>query len=267
VKLVSSRDNPLVKRLRALATSAKERRKLEQTIVDGPHLVRAALDAHWPILELVVSERGLERDEILTLQGECGEVPITLLPDALFAHVSPVETPSGMLAVIGVPPEAPLTPRIDTSVLVLDGVQDPGNLGTILRTAAAAGLAHVVLTKGSVQAWSPKVLRAGMGAHFCLTIHEHADATEVLRAFPGQILATRLDAAAIPLFECDLSDPVAWLFGGEGAGLSAELAALATASVMIPMPGAIESLNVGAAAAICLFEQLRQNRATSRPDR
>lgn len=267
MKLISSRDNPLVKRLRSLASSARERRKLEQTIVDGPHLVRAALDAHWPILELVVSERGLERDEILTLQGECGEVPTTVFPDALFAHVSPVETPSGLLAVIGLPLEVPLTRRFDTSILVLDGVQDPGNLGTILRTAAAAGLAHVILTKGSVQAWGPKVLRAGMGAHFCLSIHEQADATEILRTFPGQILATRLDETATPLFECDLSGPVAWLFGGEGAGLSAELDALSTASVMIPMPGGIESLNVGAAAAICLFEQLRQNRFTSRPDR
>lgn len=263
MKHVSSRDNPLVKRLRALSTSARERRKLEQTLIDGPHLVRAALDTHWPIVELVVSEKGLERDEIRNLHAQCGDLPTTVLPDTVFAHVSPVETPSGMLAVIGVPPELALTRRFDTSVLVLDGVQDPGNLGTILRTAAAAGLAHVILTKGSAQAWAPKVLRAGMGAHFCLDIHEHADATDMLRAFPGQILATRLDATAIPLFDCDLSGPVAWLFGGEGAGLSTELAALSTASVMIPMPGGIESLNVGAAAAICLFEQLRQIRLRS----
>lgn len=264
MKRVSSRDNPLIKRLRALSSSARERRKLGQTIADGPHLVRAALEASWPIIELVVSEKGLARDEIVALHGECGDMVTTVLPDALFAHISPVDTPSGLLAVIGLPPDAPLSARIETSLVVLDGVQDPGNLGAILRTAAAAGVAHVILTPGSVQAWAPRVLRAGMGAHFCLAIHEQTDAAEILRSFPGKILATRLDVAASPLFEYDLSGPVAWLFGGEGAGLSAELAARATASVMIPMATRIESLNVAAAAAVCLFEQLRQTRLRAR---
>lgn len=257
MKHLSSRDNPTVKRLHALATSGRERRKAQQTLLDGPHLVRAALDAGWELKELVVSEPGRRRAEIAALLERSGATPVIELTDSLFAHVSPVDTPSGLLAVVDMPPP-PSTGRLDESLVVLDGVQDSGNLGTILRTAAAAGIADVLLTPGCAQAWSPRSLRAGMGAQLVVRVHEHADVAGLLADYPGQILATGLGEGARALYTVDLRGPVAWLLGAEGQGLSPAVAALATATVTIPMAAAVESLNVSAAAAVCLFEQRRQ---------
>lgn len=258
MKAISSRDNPLVKRLHALATSGRERRKLGETLLDGPHLLQAALECSYPLKGLVVSASGVEKAEIAALLGEVGsDVPCHVLPEVLFAHVSPVDTPSGLLAIIDLPAAKPLGTIVE-NLVVLDGVQDPGNLGTILRTAAAAGVRHVLLAEGCAGAWSPRVLRAGMGAHFVLDVHERVDAATWLRGFGGQVLATALSADACSLYELDLRAPVAWVFGGEGQGVSSEVMACATRHVLIPMPGAIESLNVGAAVAVCLFEQARQ---------
>jgi TrmH family RNA methyltransferase len=140
---------------------------------------------------------------------------------------------------------------------MLEDLQDPGNLGSILRSCAAAGIRHVLLSKGSVHAWSPRVLRAGMGAHFALSIHERADLVAAARKFPGRLIATRAGAPQA-VFDADLRGSVGLMFGNEGAGLSAELLATAHAVVSIPMPGTAESLNVAAAAAVCLFERVRQ---------
>lgn len=232
-------------------------------MLDGPHLVAAALDAAWPLRELVVSDRGLASDEIASLLDRCAALAVTHLTDPLFAHVSPVDAPSGLLAVIDLP-ASPAERPFTESLLVLDGVQDAGNLGTILRTAAAAGLSDVLLTSGCAQAWSPRVLRAGMGGHFRLRIHEQVDVGRALRDYPYQILATGLGAGARELYDADLREPVAWLFGAEGRGVSPDVAALATGTVVIPMSGAVESLNVAAAAAVCLFEQVRQRRAAAK---
>ncbi|HRH72077.1 MAG TPA: RNA methyltransferase, partial [Zoogloea sp.] len=158
-----------------------------------------------------------------------------------------------------IPAQPDAGPLVDTCV-VLDGVQDPGNLGTILRTAAAVGVEEVLLTPGCAQAWSPRVLRAAMGAHFGLRLREGCDVAPALAGFPGAILAADL-RDAVELYDMDLRPPVAWLFGSEGQGLSPAVATLATRRVLIPMPGGMESLNVGVAAGVCLFEQLRQRRS------
>jgi TrmH family RNA methyltransferase len=171
--------------------------------------------------------------------------------------VSPVDTPSGLLAIIDLPQSAAPAPLTD-SVVVLDAVQDPGNLGTILRTAAAAGIGRVLLGAGCAQAWSPRVLRAGMGAHFVLAIEDGIDACARLQGYPGRCLATALGEGACSLHALDLRGPVAWLFGAEGQGLSPALLARADQRVIIPMAAGVESLNVGAAVAVCLFEQARQ---------
>lgn len=260
MKAISSRDNPLVKRLHLLAHQARERRRLGETLLDGAHLVQAARAAGLPLHQLIVSDSGYRRDEIAALVAELdgtGDCDCVLLPDALFAHVSPVDSPSGIVAVAR-PPAVQAPPPLDRSLVVLDGVQDPGNLGTILRTAAAAGVRDVLTTVGCTQAWSPRSLRAGMGAQFQLAIHEQIDVVAALADFRGQIVATALDPAARPLYDCDLRGAVAWLFGAEGQGLSAAVRALARTLVIIPMESGVESLNVGAAAAVCLFEQRRQ---------
>jgi TrmH family RNA methyltransferase len=137
-------------------------------------------------------------------------------------------------------------------------------MGSMLRTAAAAGVKHVFLSKGCVFAWSPKVLRAGQGAHFFLAIHEHAALAEIAGVYRGTVATTDVRTGA-SLFEVDLRGPVAWIFGSEGAGVSPELAETAGLRVRVPMPGAVESLNVAAAAAVCLFEQVRQQHARASP--
>jgi len=259
VKSITSRDNPAIKHLHALATSARERRKAGETLLDGAHLLEVALARGVAPLQVVVSDSGKTQPEIASLLQRCAPEALIEVPERLFAHISPVDSPSGVLARITVPavPDGP--PPADTCV-VLDGVQDPGNLGTILRTAAAVGVGDVLLTPGCAQAWSPRVLRAAMGAHFGLRLWEGSDVAAALAGFPGAILAADL-RDAVELYDLDLRAPVAWLFGSEGQGLSAPVAALATRRVLIPMPGGMESLNVGVAAGVCLFEQLRQRRS------
>ena len=143
---------------------------------------------------------------------------------------------------------------------MLEQIQDPGNLGSILRSAAAAGIRDVFLSKKSIFAWSPRVLRAGMGAHFSLSIHEEVDLFDLLSRREGLALATVTDAAT-SIYETRLGGPIAWIFGNEGAGVSAQLMQAADARVYIPMSAATESINVAAAAAVCLFEQSRQRLA------
>jgi TrmH family RNA methyltransferase len=140
---------------------------------------------------------------------------------------------------------------------MLEDIQDPGNLGSILRSAAAAGMRDVYLSRGCVQAWSPRVLRAGMGAHFALNLYEGVDLLGIVRGYTGKVLAAAGDGAT-PYYSADLKGQVALLFGNEGAGLTSELRDAAHASISIPMPGNAESLNVAAAAAVCLFERVRQ---------
>src|SRR5690606_1740771 len=258
MKTITSRDNPLVKRLHALAHSARDRRQLGETVLDGAHLVEAAIQAHWPLKAIVCAESGLTHPEHQRLlDAIAADVPRYLLPDVPFKHVSPVDTPPGVLAIVHLPPSAAPEPRTDSAV-VLDAVQDPGNLGTILRTAAAAGIRRVLLGAGCAQAWSPRVLRAGMGAHFVLQIEDGIDACARLQGYPGRCLATALGEGACALYALDLRGPVAWLFGAEGHGLSPTLLARADQRVIIPMASGVESLNVGAAVAVCLFEQGRQ---------
>jgi TrmH family RNA methyltransferase len=141
--------------------------------------------------------------------------------------------------------------------VLLEDIQDPGNLGAILRSAAAAGVQTIYLSKHCADVWSPKVLRAGMGAHFVLSIQENADLPQVAQGLPGMLIAMSLDADQ-SLFDLQLTGPVAFAVGNEGVGLSTELAQMATQRVKIPMPGAVESLNAAAAAAVCLFERVRQ---------
>lgn len=256
MKHIQSRDNPRFKQLRRLATSPRERRETASTLIDGLHLFRSALDAGVRPKLAIVAERARHHAEVLELLAGQGEA-VLLLADTLFDELSPSESPTGLLGLIDIPPEA--EGRVSGDCLVLDAVQDSGNLGTLLRAAWATGVRDILLTPGCAQAWSPRVLRAGQGAHFSLNIREHCEPAQALSGYPGSIVATRLDAEQA-LYALDLRGPVAWLFGNEGAGLSPAVSALASAAVVIPMPGAAESLNVAMAATVCLFEQMRQRR-------
>ncbi|WP_341679029.1 RNA methyltransferase [Niveibacterium sp. SC-1] len=253
---ISSRDNARYKHLRHLVESARERRVSGQALLDGVHLVDAALHAGLALRELWFSSSRQTQPEHQKLARRASPAPCFVLPEALFKQLSPVETPSGVLALIDVPPVSG-RPDPGADWLLLDGVQDAGNVGTLMRTAAAAGVTEVLLSAQCAQVWSPKVLRAAMGAHFHLRLHEHCDLSAALASYSGQVAVTRLDAAR-SLFELDLRTPVAWIFGAEGQGVSEPLRQRADLGVLVPMAAGVESLNVAACAAVCLFEQRRQ---------
>jgi TrmH family RNA methyltransferase len=259
MKLIHSRDNPLFKGLAKLSGSARQRAKATQALLDGAHLLAAYLDAGKQPLHILLNAAALHHAETALLLDRAADVPVTQLDDRLFADLSELKTPTGILALIDVPQPA-VTIADSSYALLLEDIQDPGNLGSMLRSAAAAGCDAVFLSAGCADAWSPKVLRAAMGGHFALNIHERQDLSSAAKAFPGAVLAASLQARHT-LYECDLRGKVAFVLGNEGAGLSAGLLEMATQAITIPMPGKIESLNVAAAAAVCLFEAARQRHA------
>jgi TrmH family RNA methyltransferase len=255
-KRIAARDNALYKTLARLASSSRARREQGAALLDGPHLV-SAYAASGAIAEtLVASESAYARPEIRALLDGTPARSRVLLTDRLFDSLAQVASPTGILAVVRTPGPAGEPAALETC-LMLESLQDPGNLGSMLRTAVAAGIRQVFLGPGCVFAWAPKVLRAGQGAHFGLSIHERVALAPLAARFQGTVVATDPHAHA-SLFDLDLTGPVAWVFGGEGAGVSPGLAARATVRARIPMPGPAESLNVAAAAAVCLFEQVRQ---------
>jgi TrmH family RNA methyltransferase len=258
MKHISSRDNPFFKELLKLIGSSRQRNKSKLAILDGTHLVQAYLDSGHKPQRLLLTAMALQDREILALLENLSGVPLTRLDDNLFAEISELKTSTGILALIEQPCPSAL-PAHSQFCLLLEDIQDPGNLGSILRSAAAAGCDAVFLSKGCADAWSPKVLRAGMGGHFVLSIHESADLLAVAAAFPGKLLAGSLSAKT-SLYDCDLRGKIAFAVGNEGSGLSESLLALSGQTITIPMPGKVESLNAAAAAAVCLFEAARQRR-------
>jgi TrmH family RNA methyltransferase len=251
IKEVTSRDNPFFRELLALAESRQSRRDKRQTLLDGEHLLFEAMRAGITPRQLVIS------DACVDLQGwqdRLPQVPVTQLSATLFSKLSPVVTPSGVLSVIDIP--ASIYSEQPRFAVLLEDIQEPGNLGAILRTAAAAGVDVVYLSKGCTEAWSPKTLRGSQGGHFGLHIVEGADLKQVEESFSGTVYAAALRSQR-SLYDLPLTGPIAFVFGNEGGGLS-DTILRAAESFSIPMPGSVESLNVAAAAAICLFERNRQ---------
>lgn len=262
MKHISSRDNPLFKELKQLATSSQARRKAGRTLLDGVHLCQAYLDLVGRPPFCVVSEASANQIEVSPIVQACEAARVTCitLPDSLFQSISQVEHGIGLMFVVDTP-EVHAPAALTEGAVLLDELQDPGNMGSILRTAAAAGLKQVFCSKGTVFSWSPKVLRAGMGAHFTLNIVENVDLAALIRSARIPVLATSSHARH-RVYDMNLKKPVAWLFGHEGQGVSEELLALASDTVSIPHLGPVESLNVAASAAVCLFEQVRQRTAS-----
>ena len=259
MKSITSRENALYKELKQLAASSQARRKAGRTLLDGVHLCQTYLQLRGAPPQCVVSETALGNPEVSALVAACEALHghCTVLPDALYGPLSQVEHGVGILFLIETPEQA-LPAALSESAVLLDNLQDPGNVGSILRSAAAAGIRQVYCSGGSVFCWSPKVLRAAMGAHFVLDIFENVDLAALIAASGIAVLATS-GYAEQRLYDVDLRGPVAWLLGHEGQGVAADLLALATHRVVIPHRGRVESLNVAACAAVCFFEQLRQN--------
>lgn len=250
VERVTSRDNPLLVKLRRLARDPAAYRKLGFVWLEGDHLCTALLARGGRPQQAVASESGFERHRALALAAP----RVVVLPDALFATVSMLESPASVGFVL---PHAP-PPALDGAAasVVLDRVQDAGNVGSVLRSASALGFTQVVALRGTAALWSPKVLRAGMGAHFGLRLVEGLE-TDALSALQVPLVATSSHAQAL-LPQAVLPWPCAWVMGHEGQGVRAELAERCALTVRIPQPGGEESLNVAAAAAICLYESARR---------
>ena len=258
MKHITSRDNPQYKTLAKLCHSARERRKAQRIVLEGTHLAQAYTQRFGAPEQFVIAESAVANREIAELLRTHPEVPWLSLSDGLFGELSQLASPAGLLSIARTP--QPHIGRDCRFALLLEDIQDPGNLGTMLRTAAAAGVGCVYLSTGCAFAWSAKVLRAGQGAHFCVDIVEGADLAAVARDFQGSVVAAA-PAASLSLYEADLRGAVAFIVGNEGAGLSADLLTAAAYRVAIPMPGGTESLNAAVAAAVCLFEKLRQDLA------
>jgi TrmH family RNA methyltransferase len=259
MKRLTSRDNPFYKNLKALSGSTQQQRKQGVMLLEGVHLAQAFLAAGRLPDRCVLSESALALAEVQALLAQLETARVTVLPDALYQGLSTLATGAGLLLLAPLPvPAWPV--RIAGDCVVLDGVQDAGNVGSILRSAAAANIRAVFCVSGTAFAWSPKVVRAGMGAHFMLDIVEGLEAADILAQLAVPVAITDSHGASA-VFDTPLAGPLAWVFGNEGAGVSAPWRAAAAHRVTIPQPGGMESLNVAAAAAVCLFEQVRQRRA------
>ncbi|MGV3492625.1 MAG: TrmH family RNA methyltransferase [Ramlibacter sp.] len=242
---IHSRDNALLKDLRRLAQDSTAYRKQGRVWLEGDHLCRAALQrglkpSHAVFQASYWDAVGHEWD------GAGGK--LVTVEDTLFGSISALESPGRMGFVLALPAAAPLQP--DDPTVVLDGLQDAGNVGTILRSAGAFGFRQVLAMKGTAALWSPKVLRAGMGAHFGLALLEGLEPAQ-LEPLSVPLLATSSHRGDF-LHRAKLPWPCAWVFGHEGQGVRPELMERAAQTVRIIQPGGEESLNVGAAAAICL---------------
>jgi len=252
--IITSRDNPLFKRLKKLAESARERRQSRMTLLDGEHLIAAYLEAGGQPQTLIHAASCT--DEVWAqLAVRCTQAKIVALTDTLFAELSPVASPTGLLAEAAwlSPPHNANTPL----VVVLEEIQDPGNLGAMLRTAAAAGATQAVLSKGCHDPWSPKALRGGQGAQFVLPMLINIDLLIWLSEFRGLSVALALNRKS-NFYAQDFRGALAFVAGNEGAGLSQAVIEACRVVAQIPMPGKVESLNASAALAVAVFEAVRQ---------
>lgn len=255
--MITSLQNPKVKWVRALQAKANLRHEENVILVEGVRLLEEAVQAGWRMrLVLHSSVLSARSKEVLTRLRPLCETIEEVSPTVMQA-VSDTETPQGLLAVVSLPPVV-VDSKLDF-VLVVDEVRDPGNLGTILRTAAAAGVQAVFVPPGTVDPYAPKVVRAGMGAHFRLPLWQ-ASWPEMQSRLQGLHVFLADTQGEIRYDEADFCSPLALIIGGEATGASAQARQLATRRVRIPMPGEMESLNAAVAAGILLFEVVRQRR-------
>jgi len=252
IQTISSRDNPLLQQVRKLVRDPGACRKLGQVWLEGEHLLSALVARGGVPDQVLVAESAWARPDLRALAAQARRVAV--LSDALYATVSGLESPSRLGALLALPTPTPL--QAAAATVVLDRLQDAGNVGSILRTASAMGFGQVLALKGTAALWSPKVLRAAQGAHFGLQLHEGLSVDD-LAALQLPLVGTSLQAPGL-LHQSALPQPCAWVFGHEGQGVQAALLARCALTVRIAQPGGEESLNVAAAAAVCLHESVRQ---------
>lgn len=252
IDAITSRDNPALLRLRKLSSEPGGYRKTGSVWIEGDHLLRAARQRGWTPALVVATEAALQEAALRALAESAPRVLV--VPAALFKTLSGLESPAQIGAELALPAAAAIA--ANAASVVLDRLQDAGNVGAILRSAAAFGVRQVLALKGTAALWSPKVVRDGQGAHFGLSLVEGLAADD-LAALAVPLIATSSHTEHV-LSRVALPSPCAWVMGHEGQGVSPALMARCALTVGIPQPGGEESLNVAAAAAICLYESERQ---------
>jgi TrmH family RNA methyltransferase len=251
--VLTSKDNPKVRHWTKLASDARYRKAERRALIEGPHLLHALQASGAQAVAVLVTEQALLRSEIL---GLAGRAP-TVVSEAVFRAIVEADNPPGIAAEIAIP-EA--KPKLGADAVFLEGVQDPSNVGAIMRSAAAFGVGRVVLDRHCADPWSPRALRAGMGGHFGLAIGEADNLSLEIESFQGTVLCA-MPSGGTALRDAGLKGALGWIFGAEGPGVSPATARLAKLRVSIPMAPGSESLNVAASAAICFYEAWVSRRA------
>lgn len=258
--MITSVKNPKVQAVKALQSRAKNRREAKAFIAEGVRLAEEALASKWPVRQAFYTAGLDARGQTLVRMLQAAEAPVEEVSEHVMETISDTKTPQGIL--LELTAQALSLPPQPSLVLILDGIADPGNLGTLLRSAAGAGADAVLVTPGSADAFAPKVMRSGMGAHFRLPVLE-LDWRQISDLIKAHKLAVFLaDANRGPAYDTvDLTQKLALVIGGEAHGLSASAGHLKAQPLQIPMPGRIESLNAATAGSLLLFEAVRQRRA------
>lgn len=256
LEYIASRQNNLVKELKKLAGSKRARSETGLVLSEGTHLLQTMLDAGVRPCVVAVTERLSSDPTTLSLLLACEGARSVSIADAVFDQIAPADSPVGLLALSPLKSSF-MPPDTEIDTLVLESIQDPGNVGSLIRTAVAAGISQIVLSPGCADVWSPRCLRSAQGAQWLARVYTDVPLPVFLQSYQGEVTATVLENGQ-SLYRQNLIQPVAWLFGNEGQGLTEEIMTFARRRITIPMPGAMESLNVNAAAAVCLFEQVRQ---------
>ncbi len=238
-----------------LAGDARYRRAEKRALIEGPHLLAAALQHGTKPLAVLATEEGCSNSEIARLIARSGLKPV-MLAKGVFRGIVDAETPPGLAAEIAIPDGSG---EAAGNAVFLEGIQDPANVGAILRSAAAFGVGRVVLDRACADPWSPKALRAGMGGHFGLQIAQAKDLIGEIEAFKGTVVCT-VPRDGMPLWQATLNGSLGWVFGAEGRGVGQATLRLAKLRVTVPIEVGAESLNVAAAAAVCFYEANRRIR-------
>lgn len=261
--MIESESNPRVKRWKRLAADARAIRREGATLLEGIHLLQVVLEHPEIEVSAVILSADASTDEANYLAEQLASVkdaPVYVLPDRLYNALSPVEHGVGVMCEIKLPETRPASAWAETDALYLDGVQDAGNVGTLIRSAAAAGVRTIVGSPRTAGFWTPRVLRAGMGAHFTVNLVENMPIAAFKEAYKGRLVAADARGGE-NLFLADdytLAGPLCWMMGAEGPGLSQEALEASDLRFWIPIEPGVESLNVGAAAAVCLFDSARR---------
>lgn len=252
--MITSSQNSKIKLVRTLLGRTQERREASAFVVEGVRLVEEAVYSNWEfrfvLYDQTLSDRGKSQVEGLRSRG----VDVEMVSDSLMGSLSETETPQGLLAVLEFS-QLPITNPLDF-VLIADQIRDPGNLGTLLRSAAATGVQAVLLPPETTDAFAPKVVRAGMGAHFRVPIHSMT--WDEIKAQTKTLQMYLADMEGPSCWETDMRQSLALIVGGEAEGASAQARQLATRKISIPMVGNVESLNAGVAGSVLMFEVMRQ---------